>query len=109
MTMQLEPQSYADWQRDRQAYWDNMAEIGAKLNIDVRTTSYRSSDDYYANLGSYIAQRQEEAIPVAGEGGMEFLRTLSVVTRFGSRFYPPLRLATIAIDVVITTAEIEGY
>lgn len=106
---ELDSQSYADWQRDRQAYWDDMAERGAKLNIDIRTTSYRSSDEYYANLGSYIAQRQEDALPIAGEGGMEFLRSLSVATRWGSRILPPLRFATIAIDVVIIYGEIEGY
>lgn len=109
MTMELQPQSYADWQRDRQAYWDNMADLGAKLNIDIRTTSYRSSDDYYANLGSYIAQRQGEATPIAGEGGMEFLRVLSLASRWGSRIYPPLRFATVAIDVVYLYGETQGY
>lgn len=109
MTMELEPQSYADWQRDRQAYWNNMAELGAKLNIDIRTTSYRSSDDYYANLGTYIAERQEAGIPVAGEGGMEFLRSLSVATRWGSRILPPVRFATIAIDSVLLYLEAQGY
>lgn len=99
--------SYDDWKKERLAAWDKKSTWS-----NLRNQSYESSrmsDDLYYNLGTYIDERQNAAIPVAGEGGMEFLRALSVVSRWGSRLYPPLRIATITIDVVITTAEIEGY
>jgi len=105
MNPELDNMSYEQWQAERQAHWDNMNRFGANVSI----ADSRVSDDYYNNLGSYIAQRQEEAIPVAGEGGMQFLRAASGASRIAASYFPPFSFVTFAIDTVIIVAELEGY
>lgn len=105
MNIELDNMSYKQWQAERQAHWDKMNRFGANVSI----TDSRVSDDYYKNLGSYISARQEEAIPVAGEGGMQFLRGASSVSRLAARYFPPASFITFAIDTVIKVAEAEGY
>lgn len=105
MNPELDNMSYQQWQAERQAHWDNMNRFGANVSI----ADSRVSDDYFNNLGSYIAQRQEEAIPVAGEGGMQFLRAASGASRLAARYFPPASFVTFAIDTVIVVAELEGY
>lgn len=105
MNPELDNMSYKQWQAERQAHWDNMNRFGANVSI----ADSRVSDDYYWNLGSYIAQRQEEAIPVAGEGGMQFLRAASGASRLAARYFPPASFVTFAIDTVIVVAELEGF
>lgn len=105
MNPELDNMSYKQWQAERQAHWDNMNRFGANVSI----ADSRVSDDYFNNLGTYIAQRQEEAIPVAGEGGMQFLRAASGASRLAARYFPPASFVTFAIDTVIIVAELEGY
>lgn len=105
MNPELDKMSYKQWQAERQGHWDNMNRFGANVSI----ADSRVSDDYYNNLGTYISQRQDEAIPVAGEGGMQFLRAASGVSRVVARYFPPASFVTFAIDTVITVAELEGY
>ena len=105
MNPELDNMSYKQWQAERQAHWDNMNRFGANVSI----ADSRVSDDYFNNLGTYIAQRQEEAIPVAGEGGMQFLRAASGASRIAARDFPPASFVTFAIDTVIIVAELEGY
>ena len=105
MNPELDTMSYKQWQAERQAHWDNMNRFGANVSI----ADSRVSDDYYNNLGTYIAERQEEAIPVAGEGGMQFLRAASGASRLAARYFPPASYLTFAIDTVIIVAELEGY
>ena len=105
MNPELDNMSYKQWQAERQAHWDNMNRFGANVSI----ADSRVSDDYFNNLGTYIAQRQEEAIPVAGEGGMQFLRAASGASRIAARYFPPASFVTFAIDTVIIVAELEGY
>lgn len=105
MNPELDNMSYKKWQAERQAHWDNMNRFGANVSI----ADSRVSDDYFNNLGTYIAQRQEEAIPVAGEGGMQFLQGASWAARLGARFFPPASFLAFYIDTVIIVAELEGY
>jgi len=105
MNPELDNMSYKQWQAERQAHWDNMNRFGANVSI----ADSRVSDDYFNNLGTYIAQRQEEAIPVAGEGGMQFLRASSFVTKWASRYFPPASFLAFYIDQVIFMAEGQGY
>ena len=105
MNPELDNMSYKQWQAERQAHWDNMNRFGANVSI----ADSRVSDDYFNNLGTYIAERQEEAIPVAGEGGMQFLRAASGASRLAARYFPPASFVTFAIDTVIIVAELEGY
>lgn len=93
---ELQDLSYDDWLAERNQYWNNVAENNAKYFRDTRTTSYRSSDDYFANLGSYIENRQLEATPIAGEGFVEFFTALGDVSALGSKVFPPLRIVTLA-------------
>ena len=104
----LGAQSYDDWLADRQQYWDSVAENNAKYFRDTRTTSYRSSDDYYANLGSYIENRQLEATPIAGEGFVEFFTALSDVSALGSKVFPPLRIVTLASRGLLAIEEFKN-
>jgi len=105
MNPELDNMPYDQWQAERQAHWDNMNRFGANVSI----ADSRVSDDYYNNLGSYITQRQEEAIPVAGQGSMQFLRAASGASRLVGRYFPPASFVTFFIDTVITVAEQEGY
>lgn len=105
MNPELDSMSYDQWKAERQTHWDNMNRFGANVSI----ADSRVSDDYFNNLGSYITQRQEEAIPVAGEGGMQFLRAASGASRIAARYFPPASFVTFAIDTVIIVAELEGY
>ena len=105
MNPELDNMSYKKWQAKRQAHWDNMNRFVANVSI----ADSRVSDDYFNNLGTYIAQRQEEAIPVAGEGGMQFLRAASGASRIAAKYFPPFSFVTFAIDTVIIVAELEGY
>lgn len=105
MSNTFDQMTYKEWQAERETYWANMDRFG--FNLDIADS--RVSDDYYNNLGTYISERQEEAIPVAGEGSMQFLRAASGASRFAARFFPPASFITFAIDTVIAVAEAEGY
>lgn len=104
---------YNQWLEQRQAYWDNINNANSKYytlrNNPIRTTSYRSSDEYYESLGAQIEARQRAAEPIAGEGLMEFLPYFSGAMRLGSRFFPPLSMVAHASDAVLLYLKEEGY
>lgn len=101
MSQELVDMSIKQWQAERQAYWDTISEFNEKMGTSFRTVSYRSSDEYYANLGSYIEERQQDATPVAGEGSREFFETLGYVSATGSKIFPPLRFVTLASRAIL--------
>ena len=102
MNQELQEMTLQEWRAERQSYWDSISELNQIMGTSARTTSYRSSDEYYANLGTYIEERQEEATPVAGEGSREFFETLGYVSATGSKIFPPLRFVTLASRLVLS-------
>ena len=79
MKFELDPQSYDDWKADRQAYLDSRS----NWQVMKDSLAYRkyNSDEMYYGLADEIAQREESKIPIAGEGAIRFLNTMSTVTK----------------------------
>lgn len=60
----------------------------------------QTDDEFYFGLGERIKQRQNDKIPEAGAGTVEFLSILGNVTKGVSLIFPPFRKVTLAIEGV---------
>lgn len=58
----------------------------------------QTDDEFYFGLGERIKQRQNDKIPQAGAGTVEFLTISGNVTKGLSLLFPPFRKVTVAID-----------
>lgn len=82
--MDLEPMSMSEWQAERQKFLDSLDPM-TKFHNEVYRNQVRNDDAYHYGLAEQIRLRQEEAMPIAGEGffqSFEYLgKSLIVVGR----------------------------
>ncbi len=79
--------SYKEWQADRQRYLDSRTSF--QVLQDLRYQQYNKNDAYYFGLTDRINARQEDKIPLAGAGAVDFLTLASDVTKPFVRFGAP--------------------
>ncbi len=82
--------SYKKWQAERQRYLDSRTPFQV-LN-DLRYQQYNQNDAYYSSLTERINARQEDKIPLAGAGTVEFLSIASNVTKPLTRLGAPFAI-----------------
>jgi len=87
--IELKPQSYDEWKRERQAYLDSRS--AAQIALDVQYQEYNRNDAYYNTLGDRIRQRQLAAIPIAGQGLLQFLDTTGRIAKGVGFVFPIAR------------------
>ena len=82
--MNLEPMSMSQWQTERQKFLDSLDPM-TKFHNEAYRNLVRNDDAYHYGLAEQIRIRQEEAMPIAGEGhfqSFEYLgKSLIVVGR----------------------------
>lgn len=80
----LEPMSISEWQAERQKFLDSLDPM-TKFHNEVYKKLVSDNDAYYYGLAEQIKLRQEEAMPIPGEGffqSFEYLgKSLIVVGR----------------------------
>lgn len=86
--------TYDDWKADRQKYLDSRSPM--QRIRDAQYQQWNKNDAYYDTLGDRIQFRQDNKIPIAGEGAVQFLSTAGTITRFvaiRTGFFPLALLA----------------